>query len=57
MFSYLDKEYLITQEKKTFDEALEICKNRNEPMVQIKSNDEYDFIGNTIVKQPVTHVW
>lgn len=57
VFSYRDKKYFYTQERKSFGEANEICRNRNELMVQIKSKDEDDFIRNTILKLPKTYVW
>lgn len=44
----MDKEYSIISRDKTFDEAIEICKNRNERLVQIKSGRENHFIVRII---------
>lgn len=56
-YSYLNKEYFLTNESMTFDEALALCKDQGLTLVQIASNDENEFIFNKIVKPLGIPIW
>lgn len=56
-FSFLDKEYVLYKERKTFHEAAEICSNLNGSLAKIGSKAENDYISNTIVDPVQYWTW
>lgn len=53
----MHKEYFLIKELKTFDEAIAICENRYQRLVQIKSREENEFIFRTIIRPGSHNIW
>lgn len=51
------KQYFLIKERKTFDDAIQLCKSRNEQLVQINSEIENNFIFKTVAQPSTSDIW
>lgn len=55
--SFMNKDYLETKERHTFEEAVIYCKSRGQNLLEIKSKAEQDFIMKSIVRPNEAYIW